>query len=189
MKVIDRSIIDACIRKERNGQKALYSILLPMLKPIVSRYLRNNQYILDVLQESFVQIFRNIDKFEPSKGNISSWASKIVINTSLNYNCRIIGINTYELENANVIAQETKAIEKSMCIKDLKEVLQAMPKSYYHVFNLYIIDGYDHEEIAQILDISTDLSRKKLSRARNWIKNSELMRNIVVVFLLIINCL
>lgn len=189
MKGIDQSVIDACIRKERRGQKTLYSILLPMLKPIASRYLRNNQYILDVLQESFVRIFRNIDQYEHTKGSLSSWASKIVINTSLNYNSRIIGINTYELENGQAISHEPVAIEKSHSMKDLKQVLQAMPKGYYNVFNLYIIDGYDHEEIAQILNISSDLSRKKLSRARNWIKNSNLMRNIVVVFLLIVNSL
>ena len=182
---IKEEIINGCLQKERSAQKALYQLLLPYLKPIVSRYLRNNQYVLDVLQESFVKIFTNIEEFSAEKGRLESWAAKIAINRSINYNNRIIGINTLEINETQLSESIDLDDENTYDKKALELILQKMPRGYFEVFNLYVIDGYDHNEIGQILDIDPSLSRKKLSRAREWFKKANLVKKIVVLFLLI----
>lgn len=185
MKEINKDIINACKRKDRTAQKAVYQVLLPYLKPIAKRYLRNNQYVQDVLQESFVKIFLDINQFSEDKGNLLSWASKITINKSLNYNNRIIGLNKQNIESLEISETFNLNDEKTIDKKSLNVILQKMPKGYFEVFNLYVIDGYDHLEISEILDITPALSRKKLSRARAWFKNSEFIKKIVMFLFLI----
>lgn len=187
MERIDKHIILSCKRKERKGQKALYALLLPRLKPIANRYLRNNQYVLDVLQESFVKLFKEIDTFDENKGTIQAFASKIVINTSINFNNRIIGIRSVEIDENKWFESKPPIAESDISKEYLLSLLSEMPRSYYEVFNLYVIDGYDHEEISEILNINQSLSRKKLSRARAWIRKSEFLKNIVSLILLFIS--
>jgi len=181
-------IIAGCKNKDQASQKALYSFLLPYLKPIASRYLRNNQFVLDVLQESFVRIFLDIDQYDSNKGDINSWATKIVINKSINYNNRIIGLHTFEIENDEIVEMPNDLSEENHDKESLLKILNKMPRGYFEVFNLYVIDGYDHQEIASILGISAELSRKKLSRARAWLKKGTFMKQIVVIILLFISC-
>lgn len=185
MKKINKDIINACKRKERSAQKAVYQVLLPYLKPIAKRYLRNNQYVLDVLQESFVKIFLDINQFSEKKGTLFSWARKIVINKSINYNNRIIGMHKLDIESLEIADSFDLKDEKSIDKKSLEIILKKMPKGYFEVFNLYIIDGYDHNEISEILDITPVLSRKKLSRAREWFRNSEFVKKSVMLLILI----
>jgi len=188
MSTINVNIIAGCKNKDQASQKALYSFLLPYLKPIASRYLRNNQFVLDVLQESFVRIFLDIDQYDSNKGDINSWATKIVINKSINYNNRIIGLHTFEIENDEIVEMPNDLSEENHDKESLLKILNKMPRGYFEVFNLYVIDGYDHQEIASILGISAELSRKKLSRARAWLKKGTFMKQVVVIILLFISC-
>jgi RNA polymerase sigma-70 factor (ECF subfamily) len=135
-----------------------------------------------------VKIFKEIETYDSSKGSIKSWASRIVIHTSLNYNNRIIGINTYEIDSNSIHTFPDEIINNEVDEKEkLKNILSKMPKGYYEVFNLYVIEGFDHEEIAEILEISSQLSRKKLSRARAWLKKGNIISHIVSIILLVIN--
>lgn len=164
-------LVQACIAQDRKAQKELYLILLPYLRAVAHRYLKNASYVKDVLQESFVKIFQRIETFKTSKGALKSWAARIVINTSINYNERVIGESACELrEDYGTIVLENKGQRLSR--QKLMSMLKQMPKGYFEVFNLFVIDGYNHQEITNILGISEALSRKKLSRARNWLKKS-----------------
>lgn len=181
----NQDIINACRRKERSAQQKVYQQLLPYLKPIATRYLRNNQYVMDVLQESFVKIFMDFHQFDAAKANLFTWSRKIVINRCINYNNRIIGIRNLNIEKIEISETIDFDNPKTFDKKTLESILLKMPKNYFEVFNLYVIDGYDHHEIAEILDISPALSRKKLSRARQWFKNSEFLKRIVILLCLI----
>ncbi len=177
-------IIKACKQKDQRAQREVYRYLLPYLKPVANRYLRNNQFIKDVLQESFVKMFLKFETYNLEQSALITWATKIVIHTSINYNQRIIPIkNHLDIADLNIAVYEGKddVFIQEISKEQLKHVLDHMPNSFSEVFNLHVIDGYDHEEISEILGISTVLSRKKLSRARAWIKSSEVLRKIVVI--------
>ena len=104
------------------------------------RYLRDTSYVEDVLQESFVKIFNQLVKYDPTKASLKSWTAKITINSALNYNRRVIGQPKEEIkiESHQTPIQTTYAMRPA---KELLALLKAMPESYFEIFNLYIIDG------------------------------------------------
>ena len=169
---INNDIIQSCIKQERAAQNKVYKILLPYLRAVAYRYLKDTSYVKDVLQESFIKIFRSIDKYDMQKASLKQWATRIVINTSLNYNDRVIGFPKEELKILNTgILSIPKAIQ-NLSNEHLLYILKQMPDNYFKVFNLHIIDGYSHQEISELLQINQELSRKRLSRARIWLKKT-----------------
>lgn len=165
---IDDDLIRSCIANNRVAQKQLYGLLLPYLRAVANRYLRDNSYIKDALQESFVKIFKNVGKYDSQRASFPSWAAKITINSCLNYNLRVIGApkDEFVVETHQPIV---RSFDEKWSTEELLLILKRMPEVYFQVYNLFVIDGYAHEEIATMLGISEALSRKRLSRGRAWI--------------------
>jgi RNA polymerase sigma-70 factor (ECF subfamily) len=169
---ISSDLIKACINQERKAQKQLYELLLPYLRAVAERYLRDTSYSKDILQESFIKIFKNIDTHKPQIAPFHQWAARVVINTCINFNQRIIVKSNEELtaiHHSIPISPETIQV-----ISDdyLLFLLKQMPNEYFEVFNLFIIDDYNHQEIAELLTINEALSRKRLSRAKEWLRDA-----------------
>ena len=169
---ISEKLINACKSQNRIAQKQLYELLLPYLRAVANRYLRDTSYVKDVLQESFVKIFRSLEKYDPQKAPIKKWAAKIVANTSINFNDRVIGYANVEFDSSKHDVVYMPLVTGELTDEHLLFILKQLPKGYFEVFNLFVIDGYKHEEIAQILNISESLSRKRLSRAKEWFKKN-----------------
>ena len=169
---IDIKILKSCVAQNRGAQKQMYLLLIPYLRAVATRYLKDTSYVKDVLQDSFVKIFKNIEGFDSNKGTIKSWSARIVINNCYNYNERIIGDShkEFDTDEHNIICFPELA--KDISDKNLLSLLKQMPLGYYEVFNLFVIEGYSHEEISNILEISEALSRKRMSRARTWVKKT-----------------
>lgn len=170
---IETTLIEAC-KQEGNQlkKKELYYLLLPYLRAVGVRYLRNPNYIKDVLQEAFANIFRSINQFDQTKGVFHKWAVRITINSALKYNQRVSRSNQEQLDiEKHDIEFQTQPIEQ-ISDETLLRILKRMPLKNAEVFNLYIIDGYSHKEISEMLSISEMNSRKKLSRARGWLQEN-----------------
>lgn len=170
---IEEALIHSCKKNDSNAQKRLYMLLLPYLRAIVNRYLRDTSYEKDALQESFVKIFKTIECYEEQKGALKSWAARITINTCLNLNKRVIGLPTEALESIGHLQPDESKYQLEDRKAVLNKMLKDMPPDFSDVFNLFVIEGYDHKEIAEILSIETALSRKRLSRARVWLRWNE----------------
>lgn len=170
---INQQLIKSCQAKNRAAQKELYLALLPYLRAMISRYLRDSSFEKDALQESFVKIFRSLEKYAPDKAPLKNWAARIVINTCLNYNERVIGLPTEEFipETHDTDTSERIRVEE-ITDERMLDVLKQMPTGYFEIFNLFVIDEYSHKEIATMLNIAEAVSRKKLSRAKNWLRKS-----------------
>jgi len=167
---IDKKLIASCIAQERAAQKELYQLLLPYLRGIANRYLRDTSYEKDALQESYLKIFKSIDQYDFDLAPLPVWAGRITINQCINYNKRVIGIPNEELKVEQHEASSRPAVLEKWSNENMLYILKQMPIGYYEVFNLFVIDGYSHEEIADLLGISEVLSRKRLSRSRTWLK-------------------
>jgi len=171
MTSISEDLILSCTLQDPAAQRKLYDLLLPYLRAVANRYLRDDSYAMDVLQESFIKIFKNMTQYDAAKSPFKNWAAKIVINSCLNYNKRVIGQPTEEINiTTENISNHSLSIE-SFSDEHLLLILKKVPQRYYDVFNLAIIDGYSHPEIAEILGIKEASSRKQLSRARAYLKN------------------
>lgn len=167
---ISKELIDQCIAGEQLKQKELYLKLLPYLRAVSIRYLKNTDLISDALQDSFIDIFKSLKKYDPEKGEFHKWAVRITINATFKYNQRVnLGSQEEYVIELHDVLQQPEALKK---ISDdaLLHIFKQMPDGVFEVFNLHEVDGYKHKEIGNILNISEANSRKKLSRARDWLK-------------------
>lgn len=167
---INSELIQLCLAGNKLAQKQLYTGLLPYLNVICQRYLNDSSQRNDVLQEAFINIFRSMNQFDSCKASFNTWASKITINCCLKNNQKF---KKSKAEEFNLHLHETPVepeIFKKFSNEAMLEWLKKMPEQYYQVFNLFVIDGFSHSEIAELLSIDTSLSRKRLERSREWLK-------------------
>jgi RNA polymerase sigma factor (sigma-70 family) len=167
---ISGDLIKACISQERKAQKQLYELLLPYLRAVAERYLRDTSYVKDALQESFIKSFKNINTYKSSIAPFHQWTARVVINTCLNLNQRVSAKAPDELTTEHHNIPITPETMHTIADEHLLFLLKQMPNDYFEVFNLFVIDDYSHQEIAEILNINEALSRKRLSRAKEWLK-------------------
>ena len=164
------------MQQDRTAQRQLYDQLLPYLRGVCRRYLRNDSFTMDVLQESFIKLFRSLDRYDSNRAPLKGWAARIVINTCLNYNDRVIGAPTDELSELDEPVETPATVVETDWAKltddRLLGLLRRMPTGYLEVFNLFVIDGYSHQEVANLLSINETTSRQKLTRAKAWLRRS-----------------
>ena len=167
---IDIKLISLCLGKNREAQKKLYRLLLPYLNVMCKRYLTNEIDLKDVLQDTFINIFKKLNQFDIQKASFKTWTTKIAINCCLKYNLKN---NKHRTEELIINLHEPKVdptFIDNLSNEELLTWLKRMPQPYFEVFNMFVIDGFSHNEIAELLKIEPSLSRKRLSRAREWIK-------------------
>lgn len=168
---LSEKLIILCKAGKPVAQRQLYNLLLPYLRAIAVRYLRDPSYSKDVLQESFVKIFNKLHQHDLQRGTVKMWAARIMINTCLNYNVRVIGDPMEEINDQVKKVSVNYSDYADFTDEHLLVILKQMPEKYYNVFNLAIIEGFTHQEIADILEITAMNSRKLLSRGRKWLQN------------------
>lgn len=176
---IENSTIQECKKYNPQAQKLVYDTLLPYLNSICKRYLTDLQSRNDVLQESFIKIFTKINQFDPNKGEFRSWSARIVINACIQHSNKTISRKETALSSVEYQIPINPDIIERLSNEEILMVLQKMPKDFYQVFNLYIVDGFSHDEIAKMLEIKTSLSRKRLGRAREWIASRTELRSMI----------
>lgn len=170
-------IVKQCIDNEPKAQKQLFDILSPKMYAICLRYARHQDEAKDILQEGFIRMFKYLGQFE-GKGSFEGWVKRIFINTSIEFYRkaqRETGNTSIELaENQPFDAQ----ILSGMKADDLMKIIQQLPQGYRTVFNLFAIEGYGHEEIAKMLNISENTSKSQLFKARQHLQAIILKRNL-----------
>ena len=164
-----KSTLRKCRKGDLNAQKQIYDLVATKLFSICLKYSRNYQEAQDNLQDSFIKIFDSIEKFK-FKGSFEGWCKRITINTAL---ARYRKNDVYELFNEDQLAEQEAVIEENetISLQFLLEIVQQLPNRYRLVFNLYVLDGYSHKEIAKLLEITEGTSKSNLARARKILKD------------------
>lgn len=158
-------IITGCKRREPKYQRLLVDEYSDMLYALCIRYMGDREEAKDLLQISLTKIFQNIEKYESGKGGPESWMSTIAINsclTALRSQRSFVSIDDHVLQ---ISSQDTNAIDE-LSNEELLNLISELPTIYREVFNLYVIDGYTHDEIGKLLDIEASLSRTRLTRSK-----------------------
>lgn len=161
------SLVQECLEGLPAAQRALFNHLLPRLKSAVRRYIWSETDVQDVLQEAFIRIFRNLHQFDERKAKVQTWATKIAVNTAITHGKR--DFKRKSLHDVSHTISEEPEVLRLLDEEALLQRLKALPKEQYEVLLLYAVDGYSHDEIAVLLDIKAVASRKRLSRAKQWI--------------------
>ncbi len=161
----EKEFIDACVRNERWAQKRLYEEHYSQMMGVCLRYARNEHDALDILQEGFIKVFRNITKYQPGT-TLAAWIRRIMVNTAIDYYRKNIRRRTEDLDTAYEL-KSTDADAISQCSeKEILEAVQQLTPAYRVVFNLYVIEGYSHKEIAELMEITESTSRSNLVKSR-----------------------
>jgi len=167
----EEQLIKACIKEDPASQKEVFNRFSSRMLGVCNRYARNSDDAEDILQEAFIKIFNKIHQFK-FEGSFEGWVRKIVVNTALKkyslvrYDKEITG---YEIKDRDESALEPSAYSH-LSQKEIMDMVNNLPDGYRLVFNLYVIEGYQHDEIAALLGIQASTSRSQLVKARNMLQ-------------------
>lgn len=164
-------IIEGCRIDDRKSQDLLYKRYSSMLFGLCLRYANNRNEAEDVAQDTWVKIFNHIDSYSMDK-SFEGWIRRIAVNTAITYyrknqkflyhqDVSEISHTPQDLENAQ---------EQPFTQTELLNAIQTLPAGYRTVFNMYVIEGYKHKEIAEILEVDINTSKSQLSRAKKYLQ-------------------
>lgn len=167
----EQELIGLCKEGDRIAQRSLYDWLAPRMFPLCIRYVGERNTAEDILQDGFVTLFSRIGSYK-GDGSFEGWARKIFVNTALMYLRKKDALKmSDEIDSARNLATDITSQMQNIGYKELMKLITSLPPGFRTVFNLYVVEGYSHKDIAQMLDISETTSRTQLSRARTWLQN------------------
>lgn len=168
---LDRQILEGCQRKDRLCQKKLYEFYYGKMMGVCMRYTGNYEESRDVLHEGFMKVFQNIENFSPT-ASLESWIKRIMINTAIDhYRKNKNSQNQVEINHAVGISDAgSLSIFSEISAEEILKLVQKLSPAYRTVFNLYVIEGYTHREIAALLKVSEGTSKSNLAKARHLLQ-------------------
>lgn len=158
-------LIEGCKKQDRQSQKLLYQTLYGFGMSICLRYAHNENEASEVLNDGFFKAFINIEQYDEERP-FKPWLGKIMYHAAIDYyRAGLKWANREDLEQLNPAVNEV-SVEQKLGYDDLLGLVQRLPPAYRMVFNLYVIDGYSHEEIGEMIGIGAGTSRSNLYKAR-----------------------
>lgn len=167
--ILDEEVlVQRVLQKDSEALKELYIHYSGYLTAVCSRYIINREDVRDILQESFIKIFTQIDKFTyRGVGSLKAWTTRIVVNESLKYIKQVEKISfitpTWDLPDTS---EDVTPFMENVPIATIHELIRQLPTGYRTVFNLYVFEGKSHKEIADLLQIGESASASQLHRAK-----------------------
>jgi RNA polymerase sigma factor (sigma-70 family) len=160
------TVISGCKKGNRKAQEQLYKNYYRVMMTLCLRYTKNEADAVEVLNNGFLKVFRNIQRYEPTQASLYTWIRTVVINSCLDFiRSRQRKEPHKELNEAVEVHIPAEVITK-MKAAELLHLVRKLPPATQGVFNLYVIEGYNHKEIGQLLGISEGTSKWHLSEAR-----------------------
>ena len=164
------SLLDGCKKGERKAQEGLYKALASKMMAVCVRYSRDTFEAEDILQMGFVKVFQKVSEFR-GEGSFEGWIRRIMVNTAIEtYRKNLRTLDVVDIDEVYDQPQSTFDMNK-LEMDDLMKLIQQLSNGYRIVFNMYVIEGYSHTEIAEELGISEGASKSQLSRARAILKD------------------
>lgn len=162
----NRKLINACKRGNQNAQMQLYDQYCDAMFHVAIRYLKNEEDAKDAMQDGFLKAFLNIESYKET-ATFGAWLKRIIINQCIDtLKKKSLETESLETENLRIVDDNDWQFEVSISKAQIVEAIEQLPEKYRLVIMLYLIEGYDHEEISQILDIAIKTSRTQLRRAK-----------------------
>ena len=168
-----RTLIDGCLRNNRKSQEIVFRAFYGKMMAVCRRYTSNDDQAKDIVQDGFIKVFKNLDRFN-YQGSFEGWIRRIMVNTAIDF--------TRKQKSSHQLSNETKPIEDygdiaieeeeevpeefQLEVSDIKKGMDELSTAYRNVFNLYVFENFSHQEIAEELNISVGTSKSNLAKAR-----------------------
>jgi RNA polymerase sigma-70 factor (ECF subfamily) len=168
--VFKTNLVEDCKKGKRKAQLKLYNKYCDGMLCIAMRYLKQQDIAEDAVQEAFIKAFKNINRYD-GKTTFGAWLKRIVINQSIDYYRQLKYHDNIE-NHALEIAEDEHSweVEEHISTEDIKGCIENLPEKYSAVLKLYLMEGYDHDEIGEILNIKANNSRIQLHRGKKLLK-------------------
>ncbi|WP_315819688.1 sigma-70 family RNA polymerase sigma factor [Paraflavitalea speifideaquila] len=168
--IADTELINGCINNSRRAQEQLYKQFYGPMASICLRYTRNQEDAIEVLHNGFLKVYKNIHTYDAARASLYTWIRKIIVNTAIDFiRAREKFYTKVELEKVEEPAIEADAVQR-MSAQELLQLVRKLSPATQGVFNLYVVEGYNHREIATLLGISEGTSKWHLSEARKQLQ-------------------
>jgi RNA polymerase sigma factor (sigma-70 family) len=161
----ESDLLRGCIEGNRRMQEELYRRFSPRMYAVCLRYAGNAEEAEDILQEGFIKVFKKMDSFR-SEGSFEGWVRRIFVNTAIEHFRRKRYLMPVTEKEENTIEGKYTSVLDELAEKDILALVQELSPGYRTVFNMYVVEGYTHKEIADMLNISEGTSKSQLSRAK-----------------------
>ncbi len=164
-----QQLISGCLKQERSSQKMLYKAFYGFAMGICLRYAGNRDEAAEVLNQGFFKVFTKLESYDTAKP-FKAWIGRIMINVSIDhYRPNLKMAYTDDLDAA-VNVSDGELADRKLNYDDLMAMVQKLPQAYRTVFSLFAIDGYSHDEIGEMLNITSGTSKSNLHKARQKLK-------------------
>jgi RNA polymerase sigma-70 factor, ECF subfamily len=172
MKVIDlhqseKEIIQLAVENNRHAQHKIYDQFAPKMLSVCRQYVKDVHQAEDIMITAFMKVFFNLKAFE-HKGSFEGWIRRIMVNESISF--LRVQKQVKFTEDENFFEERFNNIESHFSVEDIQFLIDNLPDGYRMIFNLYAIEGYKHQEIAHMLNISEGTSKSQLSHARKMLQ-------------------
>jgi RNA polymerase sigma-70 factor (ECF subfamily) len=161
----ESDLLNGCKEGNRRMQEELYRRFSPRMYAVCLRYAGNAEEAEDILQEGFIKVFKKLDSFR-SEGSFEGWVRRIFVNTAIEHFRRKRYLMPVTEKEENTIEGKYVSVLDELAEKDILALVQELSPGYRTVFNMYVVEGYTHKEIADMLNISEGTSKSQLSRAK-----------------------
>ena len=169
-------IIEQCKQNNRKAQLQLYNQYCNGMYIVANRFVKDAQDAEDVVQEAFIKAFTKLHQFKADV-TFGAWLKRIVVNKSIDFlkskKQRLVELDEVHLKVIDTETDDKWLVDDAITLNDVKKAINKLPDKYQYVVMLYLIEGYDHQEISEILNISEVASRTQLSRGK--VKLQELL--------------
>lgn len=169
-KIVQSQLVDKCKNNDAKAQMRLYDMYCKAMYNTAYNFVKDGVLAQDIMQEAFIKAFKKIDTYS-GQASFGVWLKRIVINQSLDW-LKKQKLETVEIDEKIVGFEEdwNWETESDTKLKDIYQCIEHLPIKCKNVVKLYLLEGYDHQEVAQILQISEVSSRSHLSRGKNRLK-------------------
>ena len=178
--VIEEELIKGCIKNDRLAQKRLYERFYGKMFGVCMRYSSHREQATEIMNLAFFKVFKTLESFAEKGGNLEAWIYRIMVNTAIDYLRAELRHQHSDIEKT-VYVEDTSDVISDMTAEDIMRMVNKLTPAYRTVFNLYVIEGYNHKEIGDMLNISEGTSKSNLAKARAKLQDMIIEQNKVKV--------
>lgn len=162
---VEEELIKGCLKNERLAQKRLYERYYGKMMGVCMRYSAHKEQATEILNLGFFKVFKTLEDFSNRGGNLEAWIYRIMVNTAIDYLRSEVRHAHSDIEKT-VYAEDSSDVVSEMSVAEILLLVNKLSPAYRMVFNLYVVEGYNHGEIAELLGINEGTSKSNLAKAR-----------------------